>query len=516
MIWLFSISIIKVSIDQLKKELEEKEVECYFQKIAQEEHKVIVPILNGQFEVFTKLHSSETYQAVVSKKLKTVFREEIKLPEKDYHKEIASIRIIDVNDRGRATDEFEALFKKVENLPIATTINIENQQEIWFKWIEAQKAIIDNLQKPYQVKGIPILQENKNNDGEVTRYTLKFDLANEILPEYKQLEAKLKDYDIDCSFNADGTIELTRDDIDRVLDEVLRLDFSEKLERSKYLSAIIRIKKRLDLEINNYLNSVNWNASSTIDYESGLLIVSNNSTKEILLPKELVERYKLVKKGLIGVLSKKNNRGKLEKESITINLWNGVYGKVIEKNKNKLKKELLEKRKRAFDEGYTNVRFEIGELYSYDSSLFDDKNFDNDFWKDLKRDLIPYDGVISFNEYSQTIGIDFESFEQLKELSNFLRTLNKFQFVLSPLNPTFKFKVKINVIAKKSEKELFLEKIKLLRGAEFVVEVEKEGSKRNELIYLGKLNGNESGIQKLVLNIPNIFFLMTRRKPKRF
>ena len=493
------------SIDQLKKELEGKEIECYFQKIAKEEHKVIVPTQKGLLEVFTKLHSSETYQAVVRKRLKTVFRKDTKLPEKDFHKETVSIHIIDVNDRGRATDEFVALFKKVENLPIATTINIENQQEIWFKWIEAQKAIIDNLQKPYQVKGTPFIQETKNNDGQVTRYTLKFDLANEILPEYEQLETKLKEYDIYCSFNADGTTELTKDDIERVLDEILRLYFSEKLERSKYLSAIIRIKKRLDLEINKYLNLINWNASATLDYESGLLIISNSSTKDILLPKELIERYRLVKNGLIGILTKKNSKGKIEKESVVVNLWSGVYGKIVEENKNKLKKELLEKRQKAFDLGYTNVRFEIGELYSYDTALFDDQSFDDDFWKDLKRDLIAYDGVISFNEYSQTIDIEFDSFEQLKELSDFLRRLNKFQFVLSPINPAFKFKVKTNVIAKKSEKELFLEKIKLLRGAEFIVEVAKEGSKRNELIYLGKLNGNESDIQKLVLNIPNIF-----------
>ena len=90
------------SIDQIKRELEDKELECYFQKIAQEEHKIIVPTHKGQLEVFTKLHSSETYQAVVSNKLKTVFRKEIKLPEKDYHKETVSGRIVTGKQIGRA------------------------------------------------------------------------------------------------------------------------------------------------------------------------------------------------------------------------------------------------------------------------------------------------------------------------------------------------------------------------------------------------------------------------------
>lgn len=498
------------SIDQIKADLSGKELYCHFQKISDTEHKIFIPTLNGHFEAIVKWYSvADTYQAVVDKKKKTIYRPAIIKPQADKSiSETCFVKIIDINEGGkanRASDEFEELYLNVCRQPIVSNINIENQQEIWFKWIEAQKAIIDNLQKPYQVKGIPSIQETKNSNNEVTRNTIKFDLANEVLPEYEQLDKKLKEYDINCSFNADGTTELTKDDIERVLDEILRLDFSEKLERSKYLSAIIRIKKRLDLEINKYLNLINWNASSTLDYDSGLLIISNSSTKDILLPKELIERYRLVKNGLIGTLTKKNSKGKIEKESIVVNLWTGVYGKIVEENKNKLKKELLEKRQKAFDLGYTNVRFEIGELYSYDINLFDNQSFDDDFWKDLKRDLIAYDGVISFNEYSQTIDIEFDSFEKLKELSDFLRRLNKFQFALSPLNPSFKFKVKTNVIAKKSEKELFLEKIKLLKGAEFVVEVAKEGSKRNELIYLGKLNGNESDIQKLVLNVPNIF-----------
>lgn len=70
----------KISIDRIKKELDGKEIECYFQKIAPEEHRITILILGGQFEVYTNLHSSETYQAIVNKKLKTVFRDIISRP----------------------------------------------------------------------------------------------------------------------------------------------------------------------------------------------------------------------------------------------------------------------------------------------------------------------------------------------------------------------------------------------------------------------------------------------------
>lgn len=506
------------SIDQIKRELEDKEIECFFQRVAPEEHKVIVPILGGQLEIYTKLHSSETYQAVVSKKLKTVFRKEIRLPEKDYLKETVSIRIIDVNERGRATDEFEALFKKVESLPIATTINIENQQEIWFKWIEAQKAIIDNLQKPYQVKGIPFLQEIKNNNDEVTRYTLKFELANEILPEYKQLEAKLKVLGVDEKFDNEGNVFLTKEQLS-ILDSVIQREFSEKLERSQTISVILKLRP--------------LTLAQKIQKEIGIPVSQNHHNKQLFINCKANEflNQTLRNKGFefkqFRCEFRIINHGNIIDNDLINNKHSITFGKRFIKPENE--KELLlpypENNIFIYHNadyfnlqlsynfliriyGKENIETKLQSVYEAINPyeiLFFDKDFTEDFWIELKRKLYPHNLDDAINSFSQSLYLEYNSEEELQTQLKLIEDLQICDIAYSPNQPDFKFKIKTNVIAKKSEKELFLEKIKLLRGAEFVVEVAKEGSKRNELIYLGKLNGNESDIQKLVLNIPNIF-----------
>jgi superfamily I DNA and/or RNA helicase len=506
------------SIDQIKRELEDKEIECFFQRVAPEEHKVIVPILGGQLEIYTKLHSSETYQAVVSKKLKTAFRNEIKLPEKDYHKETVSIRIIDVNDRGRATDEFDALFKKVENLSIATTINVENQQEIWFKWIEAQKAIIDSLQKPYQVKSAPFLQETKNNDGEVTRYTLKFDLANEILPEYKQLEAKLKELGIEEKFDGEGNVFLTREQI-TLLDTVIQREFPDKLERSQTISVILKLRpltlaQKIQKEIGVTVSQNHHNKQLFIDCKANEVLNQTLRNKGFEF-KQFRGEFKIINHGNIIENDSLNN-----KHSIT-------FGQRFVKPENEKELLLPYPENNTFiyynadyftlqlsyqhligiygKENIETILQSIYEAINPKEVHFFDKDFTEDFWVELKRKLYVHNLDDAINSFSQSLYLEYNSEEELQTQLNLIEDLQVCDIAYSPNQPDFRFKIKTNVIAKKSEKELFLEKIKLLRGAEFVVEVAKEGSKRNELIYIGKLNGNESDIQKLVLNIPNIF-----------
>jgi len=505
------------SIDQLKRELEDKEIECLFQKIANEDHKIFVPILSGQLEVCTKLHSSETYQAVVNKKLKTVFRKETKFPERDYHKEIVSIRIIDVNEKGRATDEFVALFKKVENLPISSTINIENQQEIWFKWIEAQKAIIDNLQKPYEVKGNYTLQETKNNDGEVTRYTLKFDLANEILPEYRLLESKLKELGIDVKFDSEGNVFLTKEQI-ALLDTVIQKEFSDKVERSQTIGVILKLRpftlaQKILREIGVFDAQV----------EGKQLLLMGKSSNEI---KQRLREKGFEFRGYKASFKIINHGNIIEDERFSIDIESKFpYPKentFIVYSKNLNLPRLVNDDNIFYDPEYLKLHFfyiRLMHIYGNENivslieSVFEiinphktaklfDEDFTEDFWVKLKRKLYVHNLEDAINSFNQSLYLEYNNEEELQTQLKLIEDLQVCNIAYSPSQPDFRFKVKTNVIAKKSKKELFLEKIKLLRGGEFVVEVVKEGSKRNELIYLGKLNGNESNIQQLVLNIP--------------
>lgn len=67
------------------------------------------------------------------------------------------------------------------------------------------------------------------------------------------------------------------------------------------------------------------------------------------------------------------------------------------------------------------------------------------------------------------------------------------------------FKVKTNLIAKKTAKQIFQEKIEKLRGVEFLFDRTKKEDKRRDTIFIGKLSANESSINQLVFNIPNIY-----------
>ena len=138
----------------------------------------------------------------------------------------------------------------------------------------------------------------------------------------------------------------------------------------------------------------------------------------------------------------------------------------------------------------------------------------------LKRALIPYKDVIEFNPATRSISFDFETKEELESYSKFLRSLNMFQIVKAPNHPDFKFKVKTNFIAKKTQKQLFYDKLSKLRGAEFVADLNKKAEtiientdepvsskkpKKPEMQFLGNLNSRYSNQKKLTFYIPSFF-----------
>jgi DNA polymerase III delta prime subunit len=511
------------SVDQIKADLSGKELCCHFQKISDTEHKIFIPTLNGQFEAIVEWYSvADTYQAVVDKKKKTIYRTAILTPQADKSiSETCFIKFIDINEGGKAnrgSDEFEELYKKVCKQTVVSNINIQSQQEIWFKWIEAQKAIIDNLQKAYQVKGTPFLQETKNNDDEVTRYTLKFDLANEILPEYKQLEKNLKELGVEEKFDGEGNVFLTREQI-ALLDTVIQREFPDKLERSQTISVILKLRplslaQKFQKEIGIPVSQNHHSKQLYVDCKA------NNNLNHALRNKgfefkqfrgdfRIINHGNIIENDLINnrhsiTFGKRFVKPESEKELLlpypennTFIYYNAEYFNLQLSYQSLIKiygKENIETKLQS-----------VYEAINPSGVQFFDKDFTDDFWVELKRKLYVHNLDDAINSFSQSLYLEYNSEEELQTQLNQIEDLQVCDIVYSPTQPDFKFKIKTNVIAKKSEKELFLEKLKLLRGAEFVVEVEKEGSKRNELIYLGKLNGNESDIQKIVLNIPNIF-----------
>lgn len=514
------------SIDQIKADVSDKELYCHFQKISDAEHKIFIPTLNGQFEAIVKWYSvADTYQAVVDNKKKTIYRTAILIPQADQSiSETCFVKLIDINEGGRAnraSDEFDELYKNVCKQTIVSNINIQSQQEIWFKWIEAQKAIIQKLQEPIEIIGKPefkltTLPYKDANGKPMTSYEVSINIKETITSEYQPLETALKEYGITTPFNADGTIQLSKEEIEKVLDPLIKSQFSETFERENDITAIIKIKNRIDFEINSYLKIYEQNIKTSIDNESNFLIFYSNHLKVISIPSILITKYGLNRKAIIATLRKRNLDGLLENETINVSLKDGTYGRWIENAKIKLKDELLVKSDKLRSEGFTNVSFEIGELYSYEADRFDSNVFDEDFDLSIKRDLIPYKDVIEFNPTSRSISFDFETNEERETYSKFLKSLNKFHMVIAPSHPAFKFKVKTNFIAKKTQKQLFFDKLNKLRAAEFVADLNKKKDetdnetpttrKRLERpVYLGKLNTKSSNLKKIVLYLPNNF-----------
>jgi hypothetical protein len=504
----------EVNFQELKELLDGKELECYFLKTAEEEYKIIVPVLEGQLELICHIHSHTehfktyySYQAIVEQRKKTIFRPMLKLPS-DVLRETVQIKLCDERDAlAEPTEELKTLIQQVAALPIHQAIDVEQHQAIWFKWVEAQNAILKHLQKPYAVINYdfkPIFKEKDKK--EPIRYQLTFNLKQQTISDYQRLEKELKKHDIQEKFDADGCILLKRDDLERVLDVILQRDFADTIERKAQLSAILKIKNRLDMEINQRFKALNWNVKAEIDPDSNLLMLFNgSSTKPITIPKEVIEAYSLVRTGLIGLYYTKKATGKTEKQVFHAPLDAGIYGWRLEQQKEDCKQDLMDKQAAAFQEGCVSARFELGELYSFDASKFNSDAFDASFWADLKRDFILYEGILMCNEEKSTISIDFESFERCEEIVSFLIKLNKFRFHYAPIHSDFKFKVKTQLIDRKTEQDLFLEQLQTLRGAECCVEIPKKDSKRKELFYLGKLDARESNVKQLVLNLPNIF-----------
>ena len=525
-----------VSMNDLKSELLGNEIECYFQKLAAEEHKIIVPVRNGQLELVVRPHISETYQVILNKSLKSRFRPERQFPDKDFLREIILIRIIDINERARATDEFTDLFSRIEDLEIATAIDVKAQQELWQLWIEAQSAIIANLQQPFQVKLNYDLREKRNDNKEIIGYTLKFELSNEIVPEYRQLEAKLLELGIDEKFDSDGSILLTRAQV-KILDTVIQREFADSIERSPTLGAIIVIQP---------LKLIH-----KIGREIGLQAFQDNNTHQLTLlglvsdfGNQLVRKYGFEFKSYQADFEIINHGNILENEEINslfklkftrplvgVNSDHNYVLPFPEGNTISVRTSSLKSVKLVQEPIEVSLRDEYFKLQLFYRSLIriygkeniivrgktiyealdtpdsglKKEDFSDEFWTNLKRTLYLNNLEETLNMASRSLFIEFTTEEELNAQLTVIRGIDQLSIVYGPEKDDFRFKVKTSVIKKKSAKEKFAEKLKLLRGAEFVVEVPLEGRRDPELVYIGKLNSRESDLKQISLNIPSIF-----------
>ena len=135
--------------------------------------------------------------------------------------------------------------------------------------------------------------------------------------------------------------------------------------------------------------------------------------------------------------------------------------------------------------------------------------FTKEAWDDIWRDIfaLDYKYNCSPSNGGMFISFDFENKEQLEAAIAGLEGIKKFNIVKSPRDDDFQYKVKVHLTAEKTEKQIFLEKLKKLNGVDFVYDFtyEEDGRTKKTAIYVGRLNGYESTSERLVLYLPYIF-----------
>lgn len=512
------------TFDQLKGLISGVEQKCYFLKVKDAEQKIIIPLsnLNIQVELYVEWEPTTfSYKIKVKSNKKTRIVEPISIPEEKAYfiLETCKLLFIDIAESKFPVKEQVELFDRVSKLELLPKTKLENDREIWEKWIEAQDLLINRNTQPFKVKKYYPLFEVKNDKGETTRYKFKVDLFVDEINDYKDVEEELfNEFHINEQFDSEGNILLKFDDIYRGLDAVIHKKFKEKIEREKAIAAILKLKPLTVAEkverfftnagyhlfcnesthhrlfitpidipffhLNSYLESQNYHIK---EFKAEFKVINNGD--DITQNKELNKKHKIYfeDKGQGLIMPKpENNIFKISREDDT-DIF--LFAKTLQRiygGANVLMRKSYEFQR--------NAKTSINNVKTSD--------FTEDFWRDIKRDIYTLDFKVEINETTSTISYDFETKEECFEKLKKLEEINKFQFLISPKQSDFKYKVKTNLLKNKTEKQIFLERIGDLANVEFQIPIEgADENGKKKYLSIGKLNTQDSDYSSLVFSI---------------
>lgn len=497
------------SYEQIKQLLEGKELKCYWLKVKDIEQRIITPFQDQefQFEIYAEWDEklfSHKIKVKTNKKTRVV--SPLSIPqEKEYLiEETCRFVFIDINDARFPVREQLDLFERVSKLDILPKTRIENDLEIWDKYILAQDILLKRYAQPFPVKRYYPLLEVKSESGNVSRYKFKVDLHPPDTTDYKEIEEELRtEFNIYEQFDPEGNIQLKFDDIFRGLDFVIEKKFKQVLEREKAIACILQIKALSSSDtLLNELKTVMPNCTFSSDFKTKQISVFSSDTKINQIPQQIFREYGLRRLGVVASLRITDSSGKFNVEYRKQELSEKLPFRDFERAKTQFASGIVRYRNELFkNPNVSSVKFRIGEIYQV--SKQNDGTLTDEFWIDLKRDLYNLDFKVEANETTNTLSFDFATREECIEKYNKLKAISKFQTVYSPDKPDFKFKVKTNLIKNKSDKQLFHERLENLRGVDFQFALPaKEGVKRTEYLPIGKLMANESDLTSLVFSIP--------------
>lgn len=510
---------------EIKERLNGKELHCFFAKKTDDEIFVIVPMedLGGQVE-FVVTYTNFFLEIKAKSRKKSRFNSNIVIPDSQYaFEQLCIVHFVEdtVKDHVSLRDLVanEELAKKASKLEINPVTQIENQKEIWTKYIEAQNLIISTLEKPYSCKSYYDPEISYFEDGKTMKQIrFKVELNANKRTEYSDFEDELKNQlSIEANFDGDGCVQLTYDEISRGLDSIIRKKFSSLLEREKKIGCILSIRPfnleeritrkypdhKFRVEQNGRVLFISGIGSDINDFSKLLakdfnLIHTNRDCLEIhiknvdnLFTSEHVDKYKIS----FGRVADKDFD---QQELILPEPVNQTTFRIhIDSSKEINEQHAMLQNMLACIYGEENISKRILYAFSSEDNNIFNNTFSTENWNDIYRDLYALDFDITYGEgsgYTRTLYFDFETLEELETMYKSISDINKFCVIKSPLDSDFKFKVKTNLLAQKSQKEIFRENLKKLNGVDFKV--------GDHDITIGKLVERDSTMSQLVFKLP--------------
>ncbi|MEP0213385.1 MAG: AAA domain-containing protein, partial [Cellulophaga sp.] len=493
----------KGSFEELKRWIDNKTIKCFFQKKSEDEHKVVFQVENKQIELVLKWQEQTfDYKTIINKKSKNVISEIKQLNSDEYTiVEICKIKLIDFKQSNFPNRELNELYGRLCNLEISPKSEIENQQEIWDKWIEAQQLILNKNSQPLE-----IVKYDQPISIHESLYQFRVKLKQEENPEFKNFEKIISEepFNLNERINPDGSLFLRFKDISDVLDRVIQKDFTNILERNKQIACVLKItpfsiSNKISKTFNNRF--IVSNNSDTIN-----IYINNLSQKQEVVDKMFLEQFYFKSYGAEFEIDWHCNI-KLDKDlNISDHLLRRLRHNVFSRKHNefdslkKMHQELIS----IFgkDKVKSKVYLQFDQSRVNEPIRFENSTFKNTFWTEIKREFYSFDFDTNISESQQTVAFEFIDYSDLKLKYDKIKSLNRFNIMLSPLNDDFKFKVKIDIIAKKSKKEEFLDKTRQIAGSEFYIDRGDKFEYKKRQVVIGNLNGRNSDYNHYVFNLP--------------
>lgn len=493
----------KGSFEELKRWIDNKTIKCFFQKKNEDEHKVVFQVENKQIEFVLKWQEQTfDYKTLINQKSKNVISEIQQLNLDEYTvTENCTVKLIDFKKPYRSQRELEDLYNKICKLEISPKSEIENQQGIWDKWIEAQQLILNKNSQPLEI----VKYDQPINIHE-SLYQFRVKLKQEENPEFKNIEKIISEepFNLNERINPDGSLFLRFKDINDVLDRVIQKDFITILERNKQIACVLKITPfSISNKISKIFNNrfIVSNNSDTIN-----VYINNLSQKKEVVDKMFLEQFYFKSYGAEFEIDWHCNI-KLDKDlNISDHLLRRLRHNVFSRKHNefdslkKMHQELIT----IFgkDKVKSKVYLQFDQSRVNEPIKFENSTFKNTFWTEIKREFYSFDFDTNVSESQQTVAFEFVDYSDVKSKYEKIKSLNRFNIMLSPLNDDFKFKVKIDIIAKKSKKEEFLDKTRQIAGSEFYIDRGDKFEYKKRQVVIGNLNGRNSDFNYYVFNLP--------------